>query len=90
MIDSGIDATHPDLKDAILKIPELHRRLRQGFRRHGSHVTGIIAAANDGLGISGVSSASILALKVLPRDSEGFDAPAYYRALRYVIGKGRC
>ena len=31
----------------------------------------------------------ILALKVLPRDGQEFDAPAYYRALRYVIGKAQ-
>jgi subtilisin family serine protease len=28
-------------------------------------------------------------LKVLPRDGQEFDAPAYYRALRYVIGRAQ-
>ena len=28
-------------------------------------------------------------MKVLPRDGEEFDAPSYYRALRYVIGKAQ-
>jgi hypothetical protein len=37
----------------------------------------------------GVCGGRILALKALPRDGQEFDAPAYYRALRYVIGKAR-
>ena len=88
VIDSGIDMQHPDLKNAITEYKNFLRGSDKDFVGHGTHVSGIIAAtANNGIGISGVCGGKILALKALPRDGQEFDAPAYYRALRYVIGK---
>src|SRR5262245_4421066 len=90
VIDSGIDAGHPDLKQVIAEYKNFLRGSDKDFVGHGTHVAGIIAAtADNGLGISGVCGGRIVALKVLPRDGEEFDAPAYYRALRYVIGKAQ-
>lgn len=90
VVDSGIDATHPDLKDAIIEYKNFIGGSDKDFVGHGTHVSGIIAAtAKNGFGISGVSGARILAIKALPRNGEEFDAPAYYRALRYVIGRAQ-
>jgi subtilisin family serine protease len=90
VIDSGIDPSHPDLKHVISEYKNFLSGSDKDFVGHGTHVAGIIAAtADNGLGISGVCGGKILALKALPRDGEEFDAAAYYRALRYVIGKAQ-
>jgi len=90
VVDSGIDERHPDLKGVIVEYKNFLRGSDKDFVGHGTHVAGIVAAAaGNGLGISGVCGAKILALKALPRDGQEFDPPAYYRALRYVIGKAR-
>ena len=90
VVDTGIDPKHPDLKHAIVEYKNFRRASDKDFKGHGTHVAGIIAAtAGNGLGISGVCGGKILALKAIQRDGEVFDAPAYYRALRYVIGKAK-
>ena len=59
------------------------------FEGHGTHVTGIIAAAmNNGVGVAGLCDADILALKVLPSRTD-WDAEGYYQALGYCIGRAR-
>lgn len=90
IVDSGIDAGHPDLKPAITEYKNFLKEKDKDFIGHGTHVAGIIGArARTATGVSGVSRARLLALKALPRDDDDFDATAYYRALRYVIGRAQ-
>lgn len=89
VVDSGIDATHPDLAGALVEYKNFLKENDKDYIGHGTHVAGIIGArAATATGVTGVSRARILALKALPRD-DNFDATAYYRALRYVIGRAQ-
>lgn len=76
VLDSGIDDSHPDLAGAV--DPELsagcldgspdtrERAWRPTTSPHGTHVAGIIAAADDGSGITGVAPRARLAsIKVI-------------------------
>lgn len=90
VLDSGIDDGHPDLSGAIVEYKNFLRESNKDYVGHGTHVAGIIGATtNNEAGLTGVSAARILALKALPRDDSSFDPAAYYRALRYVIGRAR-
>ena len=76
ILDTGIDLTHPDL------VPNLDIALGrncittgppQDGHGHGTHVAGIVAAADNGLGVIGVApDARLVPFKVL--DDTGFRA----------------
>jgi subtilisin family serine protease len=86
VLDSGIDATHPDLRAAV--DPALSAGCDTGRPEgrvtdwsptgspHGTHVAGTIAAADDGKGITGVAPGVRLAsVKVV--DDDGHIYPEY-------------
>jgi subtilisin len=71
--DTGIDATHPDLssnvKGAVSFVPGETPNDGNG---HGTHAAGIIAAAENGVGIIGVApAASLYNVKVLGNSGAG-------------------
>jgi|WetSurMetagenome_2_1015567.scaffolds.fasta_scaffold00166_26 subtilisin family serine protease len=73
ILDSGIDAEHPDLASNLNTtlstsfVPGEGYNVHNGlYFNHGTHVAGIIAAANNGYGVIGVApDAEIVAVKVL-------------------------
>lgn len=76
ILDTGIDQTHPDLKDRIIDgrnftgegSPEDFTD-RNG---HGTHVAGIIGASEEGSGVIGVApEVKFLIVKVLGTDGSG-------------------
>lgn len=79
VLDTGIAAEHPDLKNNIAGVVDFTGDTRT-VNPHATHVAGIIAAAADGVGVIGIApEAKLYSLRVL--DSDGL-CPSDYR---YVI-----
>jgi subtilisin family serine protease len=78
VIDTGIDAAHPDLAGRILAGYDFvdGDTTPQDGNGHGTHVSGIIAAdAGNGIGVDSVApGASILPVRVLDDSGSGSDA----------------
>jgi serine protease len=89
--DTGIEATHPDLVHAYkggfnALEPE---RLPEDGHRHGTHVAGTIAAANNAVGVVGVApGVKLWAVKVLADDGEGTQE-AIAASLDWTIQKSK-
>jgi subtilisin family serine protease len=101
VLDSGVDATHPDLAGRVLcdrgadftNLPEDGPIVSTGdgctdALGHGTHVAGIIGARWDnGEGVVGVSRAQILPVRVL--DGQGFGSVAAVSAgIFYAVDQG--
>lgn len=74
VIDSGCDLNHPDLKENILEGVNLVSpgRPPEDDNQHGTHVTGIICAANNDIGVVGVApKAKVMPIKVLDKSGNG-------------------
>ncbi len=75
ILDTGIDLTHPDLADNIAGGYNAvnPRKAPKDGNGHGTHVAGIVAAANNSLGVVGVApAASLYAVKVLADSGFGW------------------
>jgi hypothetical protein len=90
VIDSGIDATHPELasriEDARSFVDDFPRRDAQG---HGTFVAGLIAAeTNNGQGIAGIGfPVKLLVAKVVRADGT-ISPEAEARAIQWAVDRG--
>jgi hypothetical protein len=75
IIDTGVDANHPDLAGAVIKGPDLITGDGDPADEngHGTAVAGVVGArANNGIGIEGVAPGSrLLAIRVLGANGTG-------------------
>jgi subtilisin family serine protease len=84
VVDTGIDASHPDLAPNLWRNPDGSGAIGYDFvdddtqpqddNGHGTHVSGTIdARGNDGFGVAGVSwNSTLMALRVLNAAGSGF------------------
>jgi len=91
VLDSGLDADHPDLREAVLPGWDYVNDDDDPAddEGHGTHVTGLIAArAGNGLGVAGVAARTmVVPLKVLDADLWGYYSD-WADALRYAADLG--
>ncbi|WP_434511214.1 cell wall-binding repeat-containing protein [Desulfitobacterium sp. AusDCA] len=79
VVDTGVDINHPDLQDNLVSgynaiTGETGLSAVQDNNGHGTHVSGIIAAELNGVGVVGVSyQAKIMPIKTMDRSGEGTD-----------------
>lgn len=78
VLDSGIDATHPELAASCrggvnLVYPESpDNPADDSWDGHGTHVAGILAAADDGTGVVGIApAADLYAVKIIGGSGSG-------------------
>jgi subtilisin family serine protease len=94
VLDSGIDADHPDLAASLNEglsasfVPGEGWDARPGkYFHHGTHVSGIIAAADNGLGTVGVApEAEVVAVKVYSEESGYGSVASLAQGLVYAAG----
>lgn len=54
VVDSGIDTTHAEFGDRVIKVKDTELG-SDAYESHGTFVAGIIAAADDGTGVTGIA-----------------------------------
>jgi subtilisin family serine protease len=81
IVDTGIDASHPDLAGVVLPGTDIVAGSGDGRtdpNGHGTHVAGIVAAVGDnGIGGAGLAQgAKLLPVRVMAADGTGWDSDA--------------
>lgn len=91
VVDTGVDYTHPDLKDKCVAGYNFVDRSSDPMddNGHGTHVAGIAAAVgNNSVGVAGVDwKARILPVKVLDSQGSGYDSDVA-AGIRYAADHG--
>lgn len=74
VLDTGCDLDHPDIKDNLLSGKNFVDPSKDPFddSGHGTHVTGIICAENNDIGVVGVApKTKVIPIKVLDENGNG-------------------
>ncbi len=90
ILDTGVEATHPDLRDRLLKGFDFIDRtdvVKDGHG-HGTHVSGIIGAAWNNGGIAGINGlVSLIPVRVVPNNGDETDANLV-EAFEFAVAQG--
>jgi subtilisin len=90
VIDTGCDLDHPDLVENLLPGKNFVNPglLPEDDNGHGSHVTGILCASNNDIGMVGVApKCKIIPVKALNKKGAG-DLRAVAEAIRWSVDQG--
>jgi subtilisin family serine protease len=93
VLDSGVDAAHPDLAGQVLPGADFvdgSTDGRRDFVGHGTTVAGLIAGRNnDTDGVAGIApDAKILPVRVLDKENKYDDATVVATGLRWAVDHG--
>ncbi|HET7855037.1 MAG TPA: S8 family serine peptidase, partial [Gaiellaceae bacterium] len=90
IIDSGVDAEHPELEDAVLEGKSFVKSSwKKDTNGHGTFVAGQIAAAvNNNQGIAGIAFPAQLLVAKVVRNDETISLEAEARAIRWAVDHG--
>ena len=90
VIDSGVDAGHPDLAGRILGAKSfVGGSARVDTLGHGTFVAGLIGAGHDnGIGIAGLAPSSELLIAKVVTKSRAIPVEAEARAIRWAVDNG--
>ncbi len=90
VLDSGCDLDHPDLVDNLLQGINFINpgKPPEDDAGHGTHVTGIIIAENNEIGMVGVApKAKVIPVKVLDKNGSG-DLATVAKGIRWAADNG--
>ena len=90
IIDTGVDTTQPDLKENCIAGYDFVNNTDQvkDDNMHGTHVAGIAAAANNGIGVVGANPlALIMPIKVLDKNGRG-NTGTILQGVSYAVEHG--
>lgn len=91
VLDTGIDLQHPDLQQAYAGGYNVYAPTEPPIddNKHGTHVSGIIAAADNAFGVVGIApGVKLWSVKVLNLRGEGYDEQIV-AGLDWVISKAK-
>ena len=89
VIDTGVDATHPDLKGRIVAARSFVGGSPSDDQGHGTFVAGEIAAGiDDGHGIAGLAASARLLIAKVVRPDGSVSTRAEARAIRWAVRRG--
>src|SRR5215211_580209 len=92
VIDSGVDANHPDLRGQVLPGADFVDASTDGRKDvvgHGTTVAALIAGKGDGDGVIGLAyRAKILPIRVLDPQNKYDSADVVAKAIRWAVDRG--